>query len=539
MLKVLIVEDEMIVRVGIKSMIPWTELGCELIGEAANGSQALDMVHSHQPDVVLTDIQMPVMNGIELMKQLKEQYPHIQVIILSCHNDFEYVQQALKLGAVDYILKLSMQPQELQNLLIRVRDIKKKLKEEERSEAQKIQKIHISSQVMKHKAIIEMLEGKPQSQEQWAASVKDWTIPLHDSIGLIAIRIDDLEKKQQAGTLKNKELTGFSVSNIALEILRMELSGDVVINEQGIVILLANCGNPEVWEHHAQAVAERIQVVVHQYLKLSVSIGISGKLGDPSIIPENYRTAIRTLEYTFYYPKSTIIGSDVLATVRDQPIYLTEEEVRHIEDELLLENKEQLQLIIHDVLHRFLNPTVEVRRARAFFDDLLLPFYRHLKRLELSSIELPEFNGYYPNEAVRKIETLAELIQWFLDWIGFYIDFYKVHANTRMRSEIWAARAYMNRHYQQKIAIADIASSIGLSEAYLSHLYKKETGENLVDYLTKYRLEQAKELLRNSDLRTYEIAERIGFADANYFSKQFKRYEGRNPLDYRNQFLKK
>jgi two-component system response regulator YesN len=539
MLKVLIVEDEMIVRVGIKSMIPWADLGCELIGEAANGLQALDIIRSHQPDVVLTDIQMPVMNGIELMKQLKEEYPLIQVIILSCHNDFEYVQQALKLGAVDYILKLSMQPHELQNLLIKVRDIKIKLKEEERTEAQKIQKIHISSQVMKQKAIIEALEGKLQSPEQWAASVKDWIIPLHDSIGLMAIRIDDLEKKLQAGALKNKELMCFSVSNIALEILRTESSGDVVVNDQGLVILLANCRQPAVWEQHAQALAERIQTAARQYLKLSVSIGISRNLGMIPDISEIYQTAIQTLEYSFYYLKSAIIGSEALAAVREQPIYLTEEEVKRIEDELLLENKEQLQLIIHEVLHRSLNSTVEVRRARALFDDLLLPFYRHLKRLELSSIELPEFKGYYPNEAVRKMETLAELKQWFLDWIGFYIDFYRLHANTRMRSEIWAARAYMNRHYQQKITVSDIAASIGISEAYLSHLYKKESGENLIDYLTKYRLEQAKELLRNSDLRTYEIAERVGFADANYFSKQFKRYEGMNPLDYRNQFIKK
>jgi two-component system response regulator YesN len=539
MLKVLIVEDEMIVRVGIKSMIPWAELGCELIDEAANGLQALQMIRSHQPDVVLTDIQMPVMNGIELMKQLKEEYPHIQVIILSCHNDFEYVQQALKLGAVDYILKLSMQPQELQSLLIRVRDTKLKVKEEERSETQQNQKIHVSSQVMKQKTIIEALEGKIQNQEQWRTVAKDWAIVLQDNVGLMAIRIDDLEKKQQAGTLKNKDLTCFSVSNIALEIMRTELSGEVVINEQGVIILLVNCREVDDWKRYAQAAAERIQAAVRQYLKLAVTVGIAEELANPPHISGIYKAAIQALEYTFYYPKPSIVTSDALAGVRNEPIYLTEKEVRHIENELLLENNEQLQEIIRDVLDHYLNPTVEVRRARALFDDLLLPFHRHLKKLDLSSIELPEFNGYYPNTAIRVIETLDELIQWFLDWINYYIDYYKIHANTRMRSEIWAARAYMNRYYQQKITISDIAASIGISETYLSHLYKKESGENIVDYLTKYRLEQAKELLRNSELRTYEIADRVGFADANYFSKQFKRYEGINPLDYRNQFIKK
>ncbi|TBL80826.1 response regulator [Paenibacillus thalictri] len=539
MLKALIVEDEMIVRVGIKSMIPWSALGYELIGEAANGLQALELIGQYVPDVVLTDIQMPVMNGIELMKQLRETYPQIQVIILSVHHDFEYVQQALKLGAVDYILKLSMQPQELQTLLTRVRDNLLKRKEAEQSEAQKSQMIHVSSQVMRRKMIVDALEGKLHTPEQWAAAVKDWVIPLRDSIGLMAIRIRGLDKEHHPKSLANKDLTTFAVSNIALEILRTEGGGDVVVDDQGIVVLLFNCAELAVWESQSRVIADRIRVSVGQYLKFSVSIGIAHRLAIPPAFAEIYRLAILALEYTFYFSEPAIVTSDEAATDPDQVISLTEEEVKHIEHQLLLEDKESLQRIVRGIMERSLNQTVEVRRVRVFFDDLMLPFSRQLKRVGLSLIDLPEFQGYHPSEAIRNIDTLAEMQMWFLGWIGFYIDFYKEQAGKTMRSEIREAQAYINRNYRQKITVSDIAASIGLSESYLSHLYKKETGENLIDYLTKYRLEQAEQLLRNSDLRTYEIAERVGFADSNYFSRQFKRYIGMNPLDYRNQFTKK
>jgi two-component system response regulator YesN len=532
LIKVLIVEDEMIVRVGIKSMIAWNEIGYELVGEAVNGVHALELVELYKPDVVITDIQMPEMNGIELMKRLRDCQEDVQVIILSCHNEFEYVQQALKLGAVDYILKLSMKPEELTDILGRLRDNRmKQMEEKYRSE----QRLHISAEAMRKQLVLGMLEGKLVSEEKWNEEVRNWSIPLSARTGVMVCRVK--ERQEENGLFKRKELLLFSVTNVVHEIVKAEFGGEVTELDSNEIVMLANCDNAVMWQKKSRIVAQKIGDALRQYLKLSVTIGIAPQLCKLPDAAETLKAARAALDHAIFYNKDVTVAGTSQTASREELVELTRTAIREIELELKASHTAGLQHIVKVFMGQLRLVQAASVEVRSMLEELLLPFYRLSVPAQDPNVELPRWKRDSPEEAIRTSETIYRLEAWFLSWIEAYMDSASFK-NERVRTEVAQARSHIHRNYKQKITVADIAGAIGLSESYLSHLYKKETGENLIDYMTKYRLEKAKRLLSETDLRTYEIAESIGFSEANYFSKQFKRYEGINPLEYRNQFSK-
>lgn len=171
-------------------------------------------------------------------------------------------------------------------------------------------------------------------------------------------------------------------------------------------------------------------------------------------------------------------------------------------------------------------------RVREFFLDLLHPFHQYLKSIHHSIYEMPKFKHYYLYEAIHTIETFQELKSWFLQFVQFYCTFID-DKKLPVRKEIDEVQKYLKQHYGERISVSDIAKHIGFTENYLSALYKKETGENITDYLNRLRMQRARELLKTTDLKIYEIIEEIGYSDANYFSRQFKRFEGLPPNDFR------
>lgn len=530
MLKAIIVEDEMIVRVGIKSMIKWQEIGYELIGEAANGQEALKIIQREQPDVVITDIQMPEMNGIELLSHIKNQFEQIKVIILSCHDEFDFVQQALKLGAIDYILKLSMDPDELAKILVHIQKLKQKEKEERR---QQEQKLYISAEAMKKQALLDMLQGRYKWQDAWQKDVQTWSIALTNSTGVLICRVHELANQVRASKL---ELLLYSVANIARELVKNDLEGEVVEYSAYDIVVLADIEDQEEWKQCAHRLSNRIVSSVKQYLKATISVGIAVELGTAPYLSRTMEQAQLALQYAQFYEISIMhdgtTGMNVQKIRENQMNADIEAYKNTLIDELKMGNPDGVIAIVQLIeayMHRHKPDPIT---AIGIFEELLIPFYQHDRTCPGKSNQPPKWIQYSSDAFIKEAMTLRALSHKFVEWIEQYMA--SLRENMRSyREEIKQARSYMYKHFRNRIAVVDIAKAIGLSEAYLSHLYKKETGESLIDYLTHIRLEEAKQLLLKTDLRTYEIAEQIGFSEANYFSKQFKRYVGVSPLEYR------
>ncbi|GBG05964.1 DNA-binding response regulator [Paenibacillus agaridevorans] len=533
-MKVLIVDDEMIVRVGIKSIIQWDQLGCECVGEAGDGLEALEMIGRFNPDLVLTDIIMPEMDGIALLKEVNLRHPHIKVVILTCYNDFKYVQEALRLGAVDYLMKLSIKPQELHNMMQKV---KMDLQDEQHRRADHLtmqQKLNVSAQAYKEGLLWDACKGKISTRSRWSELSAEWNVELNGDIGIIYMRINDFDKMVRKEQLKNPDTMIFAAANIAAEIVKKRGAGEVVKSEAGELVMFVQT-RQENWLDLSRQLAMQIQDAVFKFLKLPLRVGISLHTASLPFLNESYTDAVNAYKHGFFHHSSSILTSVDLTNVADDLIILEMDELtglkRLIEDQNVGMLKTRMLMLIAD---KTSGKAYTEQRVREFFHELLQPFHQHLKSSQQSLYTLPEFMDYYPYEAISQIEQFDQMQEWVLQFVEHYFSVENRSRKTPPKKEIIATQDYIRQHLQEKISVATLAGRIGYTESYFSHLYKKETGESIVEYMTRARLDKAKELLKSSDMKIYEIVELVGFMDPNYFTRQFKRFEGVTPLEYKN-----
>lgn len=417
MIRILIVDDEILVRLSLKTLIPWHEHGFEVIGEAENGVEALAMLERSHCDIVLTDIRMPEMDGIALMSTITRQWPHIRCLILSNYNDFDYVQKALQLGAVDYMLKLAWVPEELLEKCQRIGE------EIENSRIQQSEKDQLVSKV------VQLKSGAKRGQLQdlfMKHSSKLETDALREALDLqcgeppyriVCISIDEYRRVNEENRFKSEQLLSYTVGNILEEIMKKNGGGELVETLKGKFALILTS--------FSEITLEEMRSASATYARVSLSFGIS----------------------------------------QNCTIY-------------------------------------ELHRAYAAAEESL----------------------------DRKFHDP--------DKIMFYSERMNVTA-ARYRPEIQEVIDIIHKEFNHSIKVSELAKRIGFVENYLSVLFKKETGDKIVDYITKVRMKRARELLADPTYKIYEISEMVGYGDSNHFSKYFKKTEGVFPLEYRKMVLGK
>ena len=398
--KVLIVEDEVLVREGLKSVIGWDKLGMEVVGDAANGRQALEIYERERPDIVLTDIRMPVMDGLELIARIREEDKKTGIVILTCYEEFGYLQEALRMGVSDYILKLKMKPAEIEAAMAKV---KKKLDEDEENGAGP--------------------DGAEEFRLQKEEELKRYIFYHQVSIGFFRSRMERLNL-----AVKEKDMVLLRVV-----IQRYEKARLKIMDDRGMLI---------------------------RFVILNTTEEIMEKYGGGETIQEG--------------PDCFLLFMNVVNDPKD-------------EDSLI----DKMQKEISHVLSNFMG--------------------------------------------VRTVWGVSSVFQSFTELPDKYQECCQKMQDERvdLSVEIFEAVRYIEENLTQRLTLNQVASSINLSPNYLSSLFKKELGVGFVDYITEKRVERAKELLENTGLRTYEVAQQAGFVDESYFSKTFKRLTGKRPSAFR------
>ena len=398
--KVLIVEDEVLVREGLKSVIGWNKLGMEVVGDAANGRQALEIYERERPDIVLTDIRMPVMDGLELIARIREEDKKTGIVILTCYEKFGYLQEALRMGVSDYILKLKMKPAEIEAAMAKV---KKKLDEDEENGAGP--------------------EGVEEFRLQKEEELKRYIFYHQVSIGFFRSRMERLSL-----AVKEKDMVLLRVV-----IQRYEKARLKIMDDRGMLI---------------------------RFVILNTTEEIMEKYGGGETIQEG--------------PDCFLLFMNVVNDPTDEGSWM-----------------EKMQKEISHVLSNFMG-------VRAVWG---------VSGVFQSFTELPD-----------KYQECCQKMQ---------------DERVDLSVEIFEAVRYIEGNLTQRLTLNQVASSINLSPNYLSSLFKKELGVGFVDYITEKRVERAKELLENTGLKTYEVAQKAGFVDESYFSKTFKRITGKRPSAFR------
>lgn len=540
MIKVLLADDELVVRIGIKSMIDWNANGFEIVGEAVDGLDALDKIEKYNPHVLLTDIKMPRMDGIELIKNVKEKYKKIQIIVLSCHNDFEYVKDAMKLGASDYILKLSMRVDDLLNVMnslkLNIEEDSQKLNEVN----DLARKINSNMDVIKGKFFKKVLNGSYPTLESIFNEARDYNLKFCEGFYTIAVLNINRCLNAEKRTKLEPDLLRYSIINVIEEMMTKQLLGDVFAEtDESFIIIFTekNSGNND-----SQGFIRKIQHFLNEvkdslkiYLGVSATCGVcSSTLFSIENIEKAYREAISACEHRLYFNESNIIFYNQLNYNGNGYDYYNINDQKRIYNYLEVGEIEFARKYINNLFERLIEvkniAPIEVKRICRQIFNTIIKAAENLKRTEAGSP--PSFLD--KNESIiDDMDCIYSLQEWFNQCLYEYIIHYNNILKGVFTEGIIKLKQHIELNYSQDVSLEAAASFLNIGKNYFCSVFKKETGMTFYDYFTNVRIDKAKELLRNTNLRTYEIAEKVGYYNINYFSTVFKKNVGLSPSEFR------
>lgn len=542
MLKVIVVDDEMLIRVGVKSCIEWEKHGFEIVGQAEDGMQALELVEKTSPDIILTDIKMPNMDGLELIKAVREKYPGIKAIILSCYNEIEYVKAAMKMGAVDYILKLSMEPETLLEVLNRARQMIEKEREKDTKIEYLEEKLEKNLHLIKENLYKNMLAGfiTPEELKEDLAGMGAEL----DSAGYLVIScsIDGYAGSSIENRIGNEPFLKYTLINILEDILAESCKGDVAEQDNGNYIVVMSFKKLDSHADMKKIVAcfcKKVNNALKNYLNVSMSFGISQPFYCFEKIKEEYTKAQTALDHRFYSGKESIIFYSGINDFQDKVISFKSEK-----EKLLSGSLERLDADgAKGVIDRFISDLYSLRsyapsKVRMAAVEILHCLTRTARIYNVEFESIISSRDVHPVDALMNAETILDIRNWFDEFVDRLVKYISQTRSNTERSEITLVKHYIADHIQENITLDKAAKLSNISKCYFSSIFKKQVGESFTDYVNKVKMEKAKELLLESDLRTYEVAERVGISDESYFSKLFKKYIGITPSEIKKSFEK-
>ncbi|MGN7456233.1 response regulator [Paenibacillus pasadenensis] len=529
MYKLILADDEPIVREGLMNTIDWASHGFELAGDYANGRDALEAVERIRPDLVLTDINMPFMDGLELSARISASHPAVKIIILTGYDQFEYAQQALRMKVYDFILK-PITASETRELLDRLRaelDEEKRRKEDvDRLRSQLTQSLPL----LRERYLDRLAATGAGSQDAEERLAYFGLPPLQPP--LVALLLD-YDGGPAAGTEPDRELLRFAGYNIAEEIAVREGAICFRTREERIAVLLSGKPPAELYEQ-ASRIAWSIRREIEHYLGYAVSAAFGRAADRLEELPEAYRSALAALDYRFHYGRDRVLSIVELEGASAPPA-ASEDWSGSLGAALRTGSPAELRQLFGDFAERlkqsrapFVSCQLEIQRA-------LVTMLSVLQEMGVDESGLGDSPGSLFAEAHR-LPTLDEVGEWLTE---LAVRGAKAAADGRSRlgrSQIGQALLYIEQNFaDERLSLSDISRQALMSTSYFSQMFKQETGETFVEYLTRIRMAKAKELLENTPLKLYEIAARVGYSDPNYFSLAFKKHAGLSPREYREQ----
>lgn len=533
MYKLIVVDDKADITEGIIKLGKWSEMGFVAVGKAFNGRDAFELVKQHHPDVVITDIRMPVMDGLELTSLIKVQYPFTKVIILSGYDDFKYAQQAVKLGAEEYLLK----PARIDMIEEAVLRAYEKLEAERKKKEESImlqQKLIQSLPYLKDE-YFRQLVSRPfeDDPEETKRKFQFLEIGLEtENFSVLFVELDNYRELYEQKNIKEVELYKFAVANIAQEIMSEFYKCEVFrFRESTVVILLNFLSSLNPCENKARIIeaAEKIRQSIEKYLEVTVTIGIGGLYSGLKDIYSSFLDAKDAIAHKIYLgPNHVIFSEDVKISHRSAFHYPVQ-----LEGEIISALKIGAADKLPQTLGRFLDSILSQKEiSPAHFKKLIREFVVLVTRMtpELSENDALEGDDFIAE--LDKYKTVEEIRSWLEKILCDKARAVRNMRKSQIEQDICKARVYIDNHYNEEISLQSVSEHVCLSPTYFSSVFKEVVGETFIEYLIKTRIEKAKELLLSGDYKIYEIANKVGYEDRRYFSEVFKKHTGLNPAEY-------
>lgn len=548
MYKLILADDEEDVREGLLQLIDWESLGFQVMDTAENGKEAVELVEKHLPDIVVTDIQMPFMNGLELSEWIRETYPAMKIIILTGFEEFEYAQKAIRLGIDEYVLK-PFSSAELAAVLGKVRA----QIDEERAEKENVQLL--TEHYRKNLPILQSLflsslvsRRLPKAEIQEKG--KSYGLKLDGQGYLIAaLRIDSArlpeEAVQKPGTslslheTQDTQLQLFAVLNIASELVGRDHPGDQVFIHHDEIVMLrvfdsAISPDDERIAARTLRLLEEIRFSVERFLKLTVTIGVGSIRTDVGEVFASYQEAQRALDYRLVLGNGKVIWIQDVEARQVVPFTFDEAKEKELIRVLKVGSDEELEELLEKLFGGLLDSRISYQDYQVYLLMMLTAIVKASQEVHADMDKLFGESSLFLGQ-ISKLKHAAEAKDWFTRICQTLKHSIASERQTSYNRLVEDAKAYIQAHYgESDISIAKVCKQLHISTGYFSGIFKKETKTTFVNYLMGVRMEAARHLLRTTDLKSFEIAERVGFADPNYFSFCFRKKFGISPKEYRN-----
>ena len=542
MLKIFLAEDEVVVRETIKRMIPWEELGFELVGEAADGEMALPLLIRQQPDLLITDIKMPFMDGLTLARLAKKEIPGLKVVILSGYDDFNYAKQAIGIGVEDYLLK----PITKNALIERLSEIRSRY-EHEKTQKEYYEKFQREMQAYEKNSSRDFFEalvgGSMDMMEVYKRAEKLGLDIVAEAYNVLIFTMNC-----------DEDFSGQRDEYSSWEAESLELLENFFAGHSSAMLFRSNIfsygvllkGQRETIEENTRACVDEIRKILgRQDGRREWFLAVGQSVDRLSQIQKSYHTASRAFSQRYLYDEN-ILYYDEMETMEhpggqaetEDNAYLQKVDVNALNPAILqkfLSNglQEETENFVKDYFYAIGQEPME---SLVFRNYVIL-------NVRFSVISFIKGLGCDTNEmeSADTEEVLAEsgknmesAIAYAKKMISQAIEIRDQNSGNKNRSILKTAVDFIDSHYMdEEISLNTVANVANVSSNHFSALFSQNMGQTFIEYLTTLRMNKAKELLRCTGMRSSEIAGEIGYKDAHYFSYLFKKTQGMTPSDYR------
>ncbi|MNO57418.1 putative response regulatory protein [compost metagenome] len=506
----MIVDDEAILRTGMLHLCNWSEYGIEIVAQAANGQEALQQMKAVQPHVVITDIVMPVMDGVEFTKEMRSQHPDIKIVVLSSYSEFNYVREVFKYGVTDYLLKPKISAAELISLI--------------QALCSNIDLTsHSNLPVKKDPAL---MLGQWLDSDAALDGKEDASLELHQHFKLEHFII---AKASTNLLLSRTKWTQSQIENIIIDLASEHLLGleYCCVFLKNEALLLVNYGSSQ----SVEVIAALKRFAEHTKEALNfISFVLSHTFDQFSSVKSEHEKLTAHLGRLLYFTEQALVPENEMMISGEKTNFDELQFTSTLRTFSIDEAISMLKALFSEIQY---NRSYDEYSLKRLCQNLIYTTISTLEQLkqpvtELGSSKLKLFKMIDLAFDIRELESI--LIQ-FLEQVKSIVQ-----RNDYQQSMILhQVYEYVNKNYANEISLSEMANSLHLNYTYLSSYFKQRTGENLTSYISRVRTDKAKELLLDQALSVSEISRITGFSDHNYFSKVFKKMTGMTPIEYRHQ----
>jgi len=525
MINLFIADDEPEVIEGISTLIDWKKYDINICATAANGEEAIELIKKFKPDIILIDIKMPKYDGLEVIEYARNYGLHFESIILSGYDDFCFAQKAIELKIFNYLLK-PCKPQEVLEAVLKAKAILEKERDKQELLSKYSNYFKDTLPIVKERILNEIIYNIRNDNDDLIDLLNKYEINLL-SEGLYCLIVLRFDKEPKLSN--NIEAYTMACLDIIKEYLENLLTSEVFRTRDDIAIIISTKTILE--KDFLNGVLLNIQRLIFDKLEVNIYFGVSNWVRSLSKLKLSYLQAQEEADIKFFADDVDIIYYEEISIDKKTVIYPFDDE-KEIIHCLALCNKsmlnEKIDLFLDSLFNNCTQNKWYIKSAIIIFMGNLIKFC-YDKNLNMKDII---DNKLFEN--IFKAERKEQLKNSILNFV--YNISSKIEQMDKRNNIVKSAIEYIEKNYNKNISLESVSKEVYVTPTYLSILFKREIGINFIDFLHKYRIQKAQELLKNQNLKTYQVANLVGYNDEKYFSQLFKKYTGLTPSQFRDNF---